>query len=152
MIATPVTPTSVLPAHRKSPVSVPAARTQSAVGRVGQQLLRNLAPAAVYLTVAPALMTFADVLGASAAWPRHWLLAATGAACTVLADRLRARPAAVILGTTTAVLIAREAVKLVVPGGIAVSSVALAIAAGVGLAIGRWQTARAPRDESSPHE
>ena len=154
---TPVTPVAVMAAPRLGTPASPR-RSPNAVARALLAVGRNLVPAGVYLTVAPALMWAADIAGLSAAWPRHWLLAATGALSMVLADRLRARTASLVLGVGTAVLVAREVVALVLPSSPFTAAapgfgaeLALAIAAGLGVALGRWQTTRGPRaDDSGP--
>jgi hypothetical protein len=139
--ATPVTPyPSASSITRRADESV--SRVLPVVQRLARASVRNLAPAALYFAVAPTCMWLADLTGMSATWPRHWMLAATAAASTVLARRLRARPATIACGAVTAVLVSRELVHLVLPTA-DVSAMSLLIAAGIGMAIGEWQTPRA---------
>jgi hypothetical protein len=141
-----VAPTPVTPYPSPSRISRradgPVSKMLPVVQRLARASARNLAPAALYFAVAPTCMYLADLAGMSATWPRHWLLAATAAASTVLARRLRARPATIACGAVTAVLVSQQLVHVVLPAG-SVSSLSLAIAAGIGMAIGQWQT---PRD------
>jgi hypothetical protein len=102
MVATtPVTPYPS-PSRISRRADGPVTHVLPVVQRLARASVRNLAPAALYFAVSPTCIYLADLAGVSATWPRHWLLAATAAASTVLARRLRARPATIACGAVTA--------------------------------------------------